>query len=300
MSGGDVVDEAVPPRPPPGQRALAALGLLALVASALFGANAFGVRERFLGSETPQSRPAAVSRRAQEAETARRQQSVLRSQPWWQAVDTLEGVGSATTAAVPIDEGAIQWRVRWTCDSGQLTVRVPGRPKPLVDGACPGPDIAYTTRPGKTALRVEAEGSWRLEVEQQVDVPLVEPPLPAMTAPGTRPVATGSFYRIDQTGDGTVTIYRLADGNFALRLDDFYVTPNVDLEIRFSSLDAPRTTAEYMGAPVSPKIAPLDVTTGAMNFAVPPGVDPTAYRSVVIWCPLIDSAYAAATLEPPR
>lgn len=35
-----------------------------------------------------------------------------------------------------------------------------------------------------------------------------------------------------------------------------------------------------------------------MNFAVPAEVDPAQYRSVVIWCPLIDSAYAAATLVP--
>jgi hypothetical protein len=34
-----------------------------------------------------------------------------------------------------------------------------------------------------------------------------------------------------------------------------------------------------------------------MNFLVPAGVDPSRYRSVVIWCPLITSAYAAATLD---
>jgi hypothetical protein len=190
--------------------------------------------------------------------------------------------------------------VKWSCDTGRLKVRAADRPKALLDAACPGGDTAYSTRPGTTSLQVDAEGPWHLKVEQQVDVPLVEPPLPTMAAPGTAVVAKGTFYRMDQSGNGTVTVYRLADGTHALRLDDFYVTPNIDLEIRFSPLEAPRTTAEYLSAPASEKVAPLDVTTGEMNFLVPPGVDPTRYRSVVIWCPLIDSAYAAATLEPPK
>ena len=102
---------------------------------------------------------------------------------------------------------------------------------------------------------------------------------------------------MDQSVEGPVTIYRLADGEHALRLDDFFVTPNIDLEIRLSPLEAPGTTEEFMRAP-STWVAPLDVTAGSMNFTVPPEAEPSEYRSVVIWCPLIDSAYAAATLVP--
>jgi hypothetical protein len=40
------------------------------------------------------------------------------------------------------------------------------------------------------------------------------------------------------------------------------------------------------------------VTAGSLNFMVPAGVGPNQYRSVVVWCPLIDSAYAAVTLRP--
>ena len=298
----DRVEDTVPSpsRPPAAKRVSSALGLLALAVSAAFGANAFGLRERFLGSETPESRPAAAGRSAgaPAPTAAERHQSVLRSQPWWQDVTTLEGVGTTTTSPFAIDRGALQWRVKWSCGSGRLSVRAPGRPKPLVDASCPGGDTGYSTRTGATTLEVTTDGPWHLEIEQQVDVPLVEPPLPAMTAPGARPVAKGSFYRMDQSGNGTVTVYRLADGTHALRLEDFYVTPNIDLEIRFSPLEAPRTSAEYLSVPASEKVAPLDVTTGAMNFTVPPSVDPTAYLSVVIWCPLIDSAYAAATLGP--
>jgi hypothetical protein len=282
---------------------LTTLGLLALAVSALFGGNAFGVRERVLGEGPPPPRPAAASRAAGGAAvaapvtTAAPQETVLRSQPWWQEVAVLEGDGATTTEPFTVDDGAIQWRATWTCRSGTLAVTAGGAPEPLVEDDCPGTGVGYSTETGATSLRVDAGGAWELRIEQQIDVPLVEPPLPAMTAAGTVTESTGSFYRIDQSGTGTVTIYRLADGSHLVRLDDFFVTPNIDLEITLSPLEAPRTTEEFMSAPWE-WVAPLDITAGSMNFVVPPEVDPTQFRSVVIWCPLIDSAYAAATLVP--
>lgn len=289
------------PQDAPVKRALSALGLVALAASAGFGGNLFGVRERVLGPETPPPRPPAVSRAADAVAaapvTTGQEETVLRSQPWWQEVVVLEGDGSTTTEEFTIASAAIQWRATWTCRSGRLTVTPGGGSEALVDDGCPGAGSGYSTETGTTRLRVDAQGPWELRIEQQLDVPLVEPPLPVMTAPGTVSQLTGSFYGMDQSGTGTVTIYRLSDGGHALRLDEFFVTPNVDLEIRLSPLEAPRTSEEFMSAP-SAWVAPLDVTAGSMNFALPPDVDPAEYRSVVIWCPLIDSAYAAATLAP--
>ncbi len=291
---------AVTPSPPPsgGSRFAAALGLLALVASALFGGNVLGVREHFLGSETPTARPAAVSRAAAGPASAALtpKQTVLRSQPWWQRVTTLEGVGPMTTEAFAVDAGAIQWRVTPTCQTGRLVVRAPGPAAAVVDAECPKPEIGYGIETGSVALEVSADGPWQLQIEQQVDVPLTEPPLPAMSAPGAA-VVSGSFYRVDQVGMGTVTIYRLPDGSYALRLDDFFVTANVDLELQFSMLEAPQTTEEVRDAR-SGSIASLDVTAGSLNFAVPPDLDPTKFNSLVIWCELTRNAYAAATLQP--
>ncbi len=296
-------DGATPdqPQPSPARRGLTSLALLALIASAVLGGNLFGFRERLLGSATPEPRPPAVSRDADgvavpSATTIEPLQTVLRSQPWWQRMATLEGVGDRGPTPITIDDGAIQWRVRWSCEVGQLRVGSAAS-KPLVDAACPGEGEGYGIDTGPAGLAVDADGPWRLEIEQQLDVPLVEAPTPAMGDPSTEVAATGSFYRMDQSGTGTVTIFRLADGSHALRLDDFFVTPNVDLEIHLSPLEAPRTTADFLSAP-SAEVAPLDVTAGSMNFVVPPEVDPAQYRSVVIWCPLIDSAYAAATLAP--
>ncbi len=286
-------------KPTPGRHFLSGLGLVALAASALVGGNAFAWRDQLMGSVTPAARPAAVSRGAEgpaavpaPTEPA---ETVLSSQPWWQGVAVLEGVGPASSEPFTVADGAIQWRVSATCEGGSVTVRSPSGDEPLIQGTCGATDVGYGTDPGPMALQVEADGAWQVRVEQQVDVPLVEAPTPAMTAPDTVVAATGDFYRIDQAETGSVTVYRLADGSHALRLDDFYVTPNIDLEIRLSPLEAPGTTEAFLADP-SVEVAPLDVTAGSMNFAVPPEVDPSEYRSVVIWCPLIDSAYAAASL----
>jgi hypothetical protein len=198
--------------------------------------------------------------------------------------------------AFNIDGGAIQWRAQWTCQVGHLTVRTPTRSRAVVDSSCPGTGTGYSTEVGAQSLDVTADGPWQLRVEQQVDVPLVEAPLPSMNAPGARVVFTGSFYNIDQSGSGRVTIYQLAANAYALRLDNFFVSPNIDLEIRLSPLASPHSTDQFTSSNPSDTIAPLDITAGSLNFTVPSAIDPTHYRSVVIWCPLIHSAYAAATL----
>jgi hypothetical protein len=296
--------------PPPAasgpQRALTLVGLLAVAVSALVGGNVLGTRERLWGSETPTARAVAGSRTAGGGDgdvatpttaAAGSGQTILRSQPWWQNLTKLEGGGSTTAAPFTVANDALQWRVKWTCQTGRLVVRVPNQARAVVDTACPGQDTGYGVRKGSVALQVTADGPWSMVVDQQVDVPLEEPPLPAMSAPGTRPIFTGSLYRIDQVGQGAVTFYRLADGSSVLRLDKFFVTANVDLELRLSPLEAPHSTEQFATNP-SVWVAPLDVTTGSLNFTVPPDVDPSRYRSLVVWCPIIDSAYAAATLRP--
>ena len=280
------------------RRAGPALGLLLLTASLVVGADLFGARAALFGTAAPPPRAAASTRvdPFTSVDNSRRPvKTSLRSQPWWQEVgrfDAKQGV-----SRFRVGEGAIQWRVKWTCERGQFVVRSPAREEPLVDKACGADGSAVLSDKVDGELEIAAEGPWKARVEQQVDVPLVEPPLPAMNAPSARKVAGGRFYRIDQVGRGRMTFHRLASGRYALRLSDFYVTPNVDLEIRLHPLRAPRSTPQYLSAP-SKNVAALDITAGSMNFVLPAGVDPRRYRSMVIWCPIITSAYAAATIKP--
>jgi hypothetical protein len=302
-----VTDLVLPGAPAPGrQRALSVLGLVAVLASALVGGNFLGLRESLWGSESPEARPAAGSRdiadQASGAPAATteppRDATVLRSQPWWQGVTKLEGRGSMTATPFTVSANALQWRAKWTCETGRLLVRAPGQARPVVDAPCPGAETGYSVRKGAVALEVTADGPWSLTVDQEVDLPLIEPPLPIMSAPDTKVIFTGSLYRIDQVGTGTLNIYQTADGRHLLRLDSFFVTANIDLELRLSPLEAPNSTPQFMATP-SVYAAPLDVTTGSLNFTLPADVNPARFKSVVVWCPIVDSAYAAATLRQP-
>ena len=283
--------------------ALGWAGLIVVVVTAVIGSNVFEVRDHLFGTATPKPAPPAVGRvqgAVDAPNTLPAAPTSLRSQPWWQDVTTLDGVGNASPAPFTIASEAIQWRVTWSCDTGRLQVRGGAKAgKPILDAACPSGAAGYSDQTGPTALQVTADGRWHLVVAQQIDSPLVEPPLPGMTAPGASAVSSGTFYNIDKTATGKVTVFRQADGTYAVRLDDFFVSPTADLELRFSSLDAPHNSQAVQGAS-SDLVSVMDVTAGSLNYAVPAGLDPTKYRSVVIWCRPISSAYGAAILGAAR
>ena len=286
------------PSPPRSPRRLAAwIGVLTIGATAVVGSNMFGVRDHFFEPATPDAAAPASGRTAGSTTPGSTvaAPTQLRSQPWWQDVTTVEGNGTTTATPFTIGSGAVQWRVKGSCQSGRLVVKVPSQRKPLVDAACSGEVTGFGSRPGAVRLQVTADGPWHLDVAQQIDIPLVEPPLPAMTAPGAAAIASGPFYDIDKTVQGRMTLYREADGKYALRFDDFFVSPNADLQLRLSPLPAPKTSEEFQKQP-SVLVTVMDVTAGSLNYEIPEGIDPTKFQSVVIWCAPVNSAYAAASL----
>ena len=280
----------------PGRQRSAWLAVVVLAVVCVVGSNAFLIRDRLLGTALPDPVAPVTSRAADGPSVGEQPERVsLRSAPWWQAVTAVEGTGSTTSVPFSIDPRAIEWRVTWSCSAGRLVVREPGQ-RPLVDAQCPQ-GVGHATRRGQANLEVTAEGPWRIEVEQRLDTPLVEPLLPAMTAPGTKALAAGSFYKVDRVGTGDLTIYDQADGRYSVRLDDFWSTPTASLQLRLSTAESPKTTAEYLSSR-SQLLTVLDVTAGSLNYTAPAGVDPPEFRSVVIWNPSDNSAYAAARLEP--
>jgi hypothetical protein len=223
-----------------------------------------------------------------------------KSQPYWVPVTTFDGTGNVTTKAFTIDSGAIQWKVSWHCETAPFTVvsvSSTGQEskRKLADAlSCPKDGEGFSSDKGSQTLKVTTAGAWKLTVEQQVDTPLVEP-LPANLA-SAKVVGTAKVYNVDREGQGTARIYERGDGTRAIRLEDFFVTINSDLEIRLSTLAAPKSTDEIANSPFK-VVAPLKATVGNMNYDVPRDVDVNQFKSIVIWCEITRNAYAAATIQ---
>jgi hypothetical protein len=277
-------------------RALGWLLLIPVIAAALFGSNVFGVRDRVFPAPTTLS-TTTLNNAAHQATSG---QNELPAQPYWISLSTPSGSGNATRR-IAIASDALQWKVDWRCDSGSISIdaqRSGAAAQSIAhNAACPGSGEGFAVDSGTFTLAITASSAWTLSVQQELDRPQYSAPLASMTAPGSAVLASGTFYGIDQQGQGTARIYRLPDGSTALRLENFYVTPNTDFQIRLSPLQHPASTPEFQSTP-SAIVGPLPITAGSFNFVIPPGIDPTAYHSVVIWCDRLISAYAGATLQP--
>ena len=217
--------------------------------------------------------------------------------PRWEPVVRLSGTADATRT-VTIAEDAIQWRARWRCAAGRLSVTVSPRPRsgPAgTSGACPGTGRQAWVTSGRQALRVQATSPWSMDVEQEVDTPLHEPPTAAMRSDGARVIATGDFYEIERKGAGTAKLYELKSGRLALRMEGFRTDANTDLFVWLSEARRPHTTRAAFKAPHT-ELALLKSTLGDQNYLLPRGIDATKVRSIVIWCEPVQIAYTAAAL----
>lgn len=219
--------------------------------------------------------------------------------PRWEHVTLFSGNRAMETAAFTIAPGAIQWRVQWSCDSGSLRIDTrpaPARRRALVDERCPQGGTAFSIQTGELRLAVQSPGNWEATIDQQVDTPIDEPPLPGMESAPV--IAQGSFYPVEKTGQGTVRLYRLPDGRRALRFsEDFQVFNNTDLVVWLSEVPRPVTSVEAVDNP-HVELTALKATRGPQNYVVPPEIPTERIRSIVLWCVPVPSVYIAAALAP--
>lgn len=222
-----------------------------------------------------------------------------RAAPRWEELKVFSGTGATETPVFTIEPASIQWRVKWSCESGTLRILAraePDRPatKPLADSACPKAGEGFSIQTGDQRLAVETSGPWKAAVEQQVESPINEAPLPGMTDASA--MLRGSFYSVEKPGKGTATVHELPDGSLALRFsDDFQVFNNTDLYIWLSEVPQPRTSVEASTSPYR-EIAALKSTRGAQNYPIPRDLPQDRIRSIVLWCQPVPTAYIAAGL----
>ena len=241
---------------------------------------------------TPRRDPfAAVSQdRARDA-------SPLRAAPRWEGLATLRGSGS-DRRALSVAAGAIQWRARWACRRGDVRVvtRAPGgRPARLLASRCPGSGVATAVSTGKLTLGVSSRGLWRLQIEQQVDTPLREPPLAAMRDGSARRLGTGRFFSLERRSRGSAAVYRMPDGRLALRFEGFRTAASADLFVWVTRSRRPTSSRAALDSR-HVELAPLKATAGSQNYLLPRRLTAADVRSIVIWCEPIRIAYAAASL----
>jgi hypothetical protein len=218
------------------------------------------------------------------------------SSPRWEEVETIAGDGPTQTPEFTIGAGALQWRIRWTCDAGTLRITTtppPRRPAATVDGACPGQGEGFAIHTGPISLSVEASGPWEAIVEQQVDTPLDEPPPPEASVASV--LSRGDFFEVENPGRGTASILELVDGRLVLRLEDFETVATPELFVWLSQAPDPRTSIEAVEAP-HVELGPLRASLGNQNYDIPAAVTLDQIRSVVIWCEPVNIVYTAAAL----
>lgn len=225
-----------------------------------------------------------------------------RSAPYWVPLTQLSGTGTTTAPPFTVAPPALQWRLVFRCRTGVFSAtatKATGEAlrRPLATNAPCGDQEgeAFSGELGTVTVTVTTPGAWEATVEQQVDTPLVEPLTPALSA--AQVVATATLSKVDGEGEGTARLLRLADGSHAVRLENFYTSPNTDLELVLSAAPSPKASADVLGAPYV-SVSYLKATLGSMNYPVPAEVDVTQFQSLVIWSELTRVAHAAGVLRP--
>jgi Electron transfer DM13 len=115
-------------------------------------------------------------------------------------------------------------------------------------------------------------------------------PTPEVTPFAVATVASGKFRGTDDFhfGRGTASILEVEPGRFHLRLDDFSVRNGPDLYV-YLSTEADDYSADALEAGV------LKATDGSFGYELPPGTDPSLFRSAIIWCKQFSHLFAVAS-----
>jgi hypothetical protein len=115
------------------------------------------------------------------------------------------------------------------------------------------------------------------------------PPTPSATSFAASTVTSGEFRGTDEFhfGTGTASIIEVEPGRFHLRLAEFSVRNGPDLFV-YLSTERDGYTDD------SVELGKLKATDGSFGYDLPDGVDPTRFRSALIWCKQFSHLFAVA------
>lgn len=133
---------------------------------------------------------------------------------------------------------------------------------------------------------------WKLVVDARVS-----DAAPAAGTDAARALRQGSFRSLEHETTGKAMLLELADGSRVLRLEDLATSNGPELVVMLSATPAaePSWTAFDDGDNVV--LAPLKGNLGSQNYPIPRDVDPSRYRSAVVWCRRFSVGFGVAPLE---
>jgi len=114
-----------------------------------------------------------------------------------------------------------------------------------------------------------------------------------------QPIRSGDFVSIDpiHTAIGHATLYRLTDNSLLLRFDNFTVTNGPGLAVYLSASAAPLSMDDLQSGKLQLSLGLLKGTSGPQNYTrIPPELDLTRYKSVVIVSDPLKAIYSSAPL----
>ncbi|MCY4528300.1 MAG: DM13 domain-containing protein [Chloroflexi bacterium] len=110
-------------------------------------------------------------------------------------------------------------------------------------------------------------------------------------------VKSGNFRDGDSfhKGEGTATIYRLADGQQVLRFEDFKVTNGPDLRVLLVNHSNPEGRGDLDSG--YEELGKLKGNVGNQNYTIPNSIDVDDYGSIVIYCKPFHVVFSVASLN---
>jgi len=140
-----------------------------------------------------------------------------------------------------------------------------------------------------------------------VAFPFLFPPAPASDA-APAAAATSASFRFDEQATGRDAVH-WADGNGAvlrteagwvLRLEgDVKAGPGPNYWIYLNTRPVGEEN-DFTADAGRVRLAKLRSFEGAQNYLLPPGIDPTAFHTVTIWCESFSQYIGSGTLQPRR
>lgn len=116
------------------------------------------------------------------------------------------------------------------------------------------------------------------------------------TATPSQKIMQGQFQSVSHHGEGLASIYKLANGDYLLRLSEFKVDNGPDLHVYLvKGSDASSVKAVKEAGFMD--LGTLKGNVGDQNYIIPAGTNIDEYKAVSIWCQRFGVNFAAASLS---